>query len=349
MQNYFAAANTSDGFVSWFDDIFPPEALSRTYILKGGSGTGKSTLIKRAAALCEQAGGSVERFYCSSDPTSLDGVLLYTGEKNLAILDGTSPHVRDPRYPGAAEEIVNLGAFWDENALTARREEIVKLTDRKAALFQSAYRELAAAGAAARAWLHEAGGAILHEKLSAAARRLLEKRMKVCHVKPSNAPIRRVRGLSAISVDGEVYFDGAREGYTICHAADAAGCLPMLFDALILTAEQLGLDYDVAPMPLLPEHAEAIWFPKLRLCILSKTASEAKALNMARFVNREALSERGRMRALRRMEREFTDAALTRLSEAKRCHMALEKIYGAAMDFDKLNAATDALLKKIFS
>ena len=117
MSDYFAAANSAHGFVSWFDDIFAPETLGRTYILKGGSGTGKSTLMKRAAARCEEAGGEVERFRCSSDAASLDGVILRLGGDSAAILDGTAPHLRDPRYPGAA--VCGKRAIWPRWMRTA--------------------------------------------------------------------------------------------------------------------------------------------------------------------------------------------------------------------------------------
>ena len=349
MSDYFAAANSAHGFVSWFDDIFAPETLGRTYILKGGSGTGKSTLMKRAAARCEEAGGEVERFRCSSDAASLDGVILRLGGDSAAILDGTAPHLRDPRYPGAAEEIVHLGAFWDAGALRAHRAEIVALTKRKAALYADAYRSLAAAGLAAREVLAAAGGCLLSEKLDAAAHRLLCQRMKSHRVKPSGAPVRRIRALSAIATQGEVHFDGAREGYEICLAVDAAGSAPYLFDALLRAADALGLDYDRAPMPLLPERTEALTFPKLSLCVLSRTdAADVRPINMTRFLDRAALPDRAHLRSLRRLEREFTDAALAKLADVRRQHAALEEIYIAAMDFEAMGKMTDALLARMF-
>ena len=39
-KHFFAAANTSAGFVSFFDRVFDPNALSKLYILKGGPGVG---------------------------------------------------------------------------------------------------------------------------------------------------------------------------------------------------------------------------------------------------------------------------------------------------------------------
>ena len=123
IKRYFAAANSADGFVCWFDRIFTPDTIDRCFIIKGGSGTGKSTFMKRLAAEGEKRGYEAEYYYCSSDPTSLDGLILIRktmggeGLRTAAVIDGTAPHTRDPILPGAAEEIINLGDFWDEGML----------------------------------------------------------------------------------------------------------------------------------------------------------------------------------------------------------------------------------------
>jgi Mrp family chromosome partitioning ATPase len=53
MKKFFAAANTEMGFRSLFDEIFAPEKFRRIYILKGGPGTGKSTLMRNLGAVAE--------------------------------------------------------------------------------------------------------------------------------------------------------------------------------------------------------------------------------------------------------------------------------------------------------
>ena len=57
-KHFFAAANTSSGFVSFFDRLFDPKTLKKIYILKGGPGVGKSTLMKNAAKAAEKKGYS---------------------------------------------------------------------------------------------------------------------------------------------------------------------------------------------------------------------------------------------------------------------------------------------------
>ena len=113
--NFFASANTRFGFYSCFDDVFNRKEFEKIYIIKGGSGTGKSSLMKKIREKCEREGITSQGVLCSSDPDSLDG--LIAGEKTVAFIDGTSPHTTDPVYPGAIDRMVDLGNFWNEDIL----------------------------------------------------------------------------------------------------------------------------------------------------------------------------------------------------------------------------------------
>lgn len=351
MRNYFAAANTSRGFVCWYNDIFDPKKLDFVYIIKGGSGTGKSTLMKKLAAKAEEKGGICERYYCSSDPTSLDGIIAsMPNGKRIAMLDGTAPHTHDPKYPGAAEAIVDLGKYWCEDILKGQREEIIALSDKKAKLFGEAYGYFGAAGTLLLSSLSEARGALLSDKLNAACERLLLQRMHECRVKGSVGQV-SIRGLSALSTHGKVYFNSFDDAEKVYLVTDLWGTAPLLFEAMLNTAGKLGLNVCRAPIPLIPELTEALYFPELSLSIVSRTdKSDVKLLNMARFVERDLLS--GDMRVHRRLIKksaaELVETGLARLSEVRTVHGELEKIYMGAMDFTRLGEATRRLLETIF-
>ena len=75
-RSFFAAANTGDGFKSFFEKTFFSPTIERRYIIKGGPGTGKSSFLKRIALHAEDKGNDVEYYYCSSDTRSLDGIVL---------------------------------------------------------------------------------------------------------------------------------------------------------------------------------------------------------------------------------------------------------------------------------
>ena len=115
---YFLASNSCDGFISYFDTCFDPKDGWKSYIIKGGPGTGKSSFMKKIAKRAEEEGYSVHRCPCSSAPDSLDAVVI--PKLKVSVLDGTAPHVIDPKYPGAVENILNFGDFWNKEKLVAR-------------------------------------------------------------------------------------------------------------------------------------------------------------------------------------------------------------------------------------
>jgi len=87
---YFLGANSAQGFVSLYHELMDESRASAIYILKGGAGCGKSTLMKKVGEEMERQGFAVEYVLCSGDPDSLDGIVI--PEKAVAIVDGTAPH-----------------------------------------------------------------------------------------------------------------------------------------------------------------------------------------------------------------------------------------------------------------
>ena len=88
--NFFAGANSGDGFQNLFPQMVDMEDTYDFMVLKGGPGVGKNTFMREVGRAMEQAGTAVEYLWCSGDPDSLDGVVL--PEIRCAVVDGTSPH-----------------------------------------------------------------------------------------------------------------------------------------------------------------------------------------------------------------------------------------------------------------
>ena len=134
---YFPGGNTPEGFVSYYGDILSQEFAERIFCIKGGPGTGKSTLMKKIGDHYLNKGSSIECLKCSSDPYSLDGVVIK--ERNIAILDGTAPHITDPVNPGAIDEIVDLGKHFNDDKLIKNRRAISQLSNEISETFKHAY------------------------------------------------------------------------------------------------------------------------------------------------------------------------------------------------------------------
>lgn len=86
---YFLGGNTPTGFYSLYHQLSEPERLRALYIIKGGPGCGKSTLMRRVERHVQAAGLETEQALCSGDPDSLDAVMI--PGLGAALVDGTAP------------------------------------------------------------------------------------------------------------------------------------------------------------------------------------------------------------------------------------------------------------------
>ena len=90
---FFLGANSNIDFVSYFRQLQEQKSSMQLLILKGGPGSGKSSLMKRLLGYAESRGHKTEIIPCASDPDSLDAFIDYT--QNFAVMDGTSPHTEE--------------------------------------------------------------------------------------------------------------------------------------------------------------------------------------------------------------------------------------------------------------
>lgn len=141
IRHYYAGGNTAKGFYSFYDSAL--DGLNRVFILKGGPGTGKSSLMKAVGEKMLNEGFDIEYLHCSSDNDSIDGVI--NRSLQVGIVDGTAPHVIEPKAPGAIEEYVNLGVAWNSHMLREYKNEIVVLSEERSKKFQTAYATFAKA------------------------------------------------------------------------------------------------------------------------------------------------------------------------------------------------------------
>ena len=142
IRKIFPGANTANGSFNFFDNIIQGD-INRIFCFKGGPGVGKSSLMKKIAQEFIDRGYDVELHHCPSDPSSLDALLIK--KLGVVLLDGTSPHIVDPKNPGAVDEIVNLGEFWNVENLEKNKDEIIKVGKDISASFRRAYKFLKAA------------------------------------------------------------------------------------------------------------------------------------------------------------------------------------------------------------
>lgn len=138
MERYFLGGNTSEGFRGYFDS--ETERIGRVVLLKGGPGTGKSSLMKAVGRECARRGLDHELWLCSGDPESVDGI--YIKDADFAVTDATAPHAADARLPVIRESVIDMAAALDREKLLGARTKIEKLLSAKKEAYIRAYEHL---------------------------------------------------------------------------------------------------------------------------------------------------------------------------------------------------------------
>lgn len=353
-RNLFPGGNTSKGFYSFYRYILSQEDANRIICIKGGPGTGKSSLMKKIGKHFGEMGYSIEYHHCSSDNNSLDGVVIK--ELNIALLDGTSPHIVDPINPGAVDEILNVGVALDSDFLSKNKKDIIKLNKDIGKSFKRAYRFLGAARS-----VHEDWSILDSESLNPSATTdLINTIITSIPVDSSKTGFGSDRHIfsTAFTPDGIVSFneDLSKEAKDLIVISGGPGYKKT--EILKQTGSYLqnkGYFVEYLHDPFIPERLENILVPELSLGIftsneISKITYPSVTYKMSDFCNKAALTNRvDEVLYDKKQFDELVAKALSCIKNAKSLHDQLETYYVQAMDFSIVDTLYDETIKKIES
>ena len=341
--SYFAAANGYTGFRSYFNDVFDPNNYTALYIIKGGPGTGKSSFMKRMISELEPLADECEAIYCSSDPASLDGIIIKKGASCAGVIDGTSPHSRDPVFPGAVDKIVNLGDNWNDELLCDNAEIVKALGKSKAKHYRCAYEYLAIAGTLTRAVdktireIYDGN----YDKISSIAKQITHVGGKVTK-----------RLISSYGKDGFGSLNTIENIATDLYSVVGIYGSEYVFMAhLCDMLNQAGASYTLFPSALDGEKADAVFIPQLNIAFTTQRfsmISDDHVIDTSRELNQKKLTEeRERLEFLWGEREAMLWNSTDRFKKASDEHLKLERIYASAMDFSKNDRAYDICLAEI--
>lgn len=331
-RDYFAALNSSEGFINLFPVIFSRKSFRYVFIIKGGPGTGKSTLMRRIAEHFARHGCDVDRILCSSDPDSLDGVII---NKAVAVIDGTPPHLEEVQLPCAADEAVTLYYAMDRAALMEKREEIENYINIKKKGYDTAYGHFRNAGR-----ILQLRDGILSEYINREEIYKLAKRLSRGAKRGKMIPI-TVRAFSG---------KGETELETLASDAEpmliknprGAGEYAVRVISGILSRENV--EYLGSICHLAPEYCD-----RLSLCgKYIKPCSEGR--DIMRYYDRRGIKAvKNRLTLLEKLIACNKKAGLDALHECALAHEKLEEIYRSNTDFEKVDRVYADLICKITS
>ncbi len=324
VKKYFPGANTGCGFVSRFGGIVPPwEKPQYTYVLKGGPGVGKNTLMKTVASRAMQKGYTVEEFHCASDPDSLDAVRVI--ELGTVLLDGTAPHSIDPVLPGVEDEIIDLGHFKNRTEFAVHRGELQVLFQQNKAHYAVAYAMLGAAKHLKKQALASAQASIDMDKM----RRWLSDFFKGAE----RGSHRKLFARSATPI-GVVDYTETYLPHDVLLLSGIVGEIALTEAEKLLGGKRAEIGYDF----VLPDQPRSLLAGGKALaignggetckgfCVSPMPDSVTFCLEQAEILVERATAE---------------------LAKSLAAHDAIEAIYRPYVDYDRVNAERDALLDKL--
>lgn len=346
---YFLGANSPAGFYSLYDQLIDRESARGLYILKGGAGCGKSSLMRRVARHAEAAGYAAEYILCSGDPESLDAVIF--PELKTALVDGTAPHVIEPKFPGVVERYVNLGKYYDSEGLQEVRAAVIEETKGYQKHYKRCYRCLSAA-----AELESDNRELLltretEARLVKRARGILSRELK------GNGGGGEVtqRFLGAVSCAGQtVLWDTVDAQCRRVYALeDSFGLAHTMLAPILAAASARDFAVVACPDPMAPDRLMHVLLPELELAFVTSTPERPYPGRPYRRIRLDAMAEetyrqfRSRVRFARKVSAALKEEAIAALEQAKARHDALEALYNPHVDFEGVYALADELAAQI--
>ncbi|MBO4419735.1 MAG: hypothetical protein J5789_07925 [Oscillospiraceae bacterium] len=345
---YFLGANTPEGFRSEYGTLQRDPRIQRLLIVKGGSGCGKSTLMKTLGTRAEEYGWAVERILCSSDPDSLDGLVI--PEAGLALVDGTAPHVVEPALCGCGANYVNLGKYYRETQLRPLIPAIRAAKAANAVCYGPAYGCLRAAAALSRARRQLLGRERIRAVTEEALAQLADRKLPRAETPGGE---RRVY-LSGITPDGLLSLP-LGEG-RIWAIQDSHGVGGGLIRTLADRWREAGEDVVLAMDPLDPDAPAGVFLPGRGQGWLRVHPAFPGPRQAMLRLDLDAPLEEGLpdslsagMEELSALEHRLLREAAGWLRQAKAHHDLIEELYRPAVDFAGVTRETELLCRELFA
>ncbi|EMJ6829303.1 TPA: ATP-binding protein [Clostridioides difficile] len=344
----FPGGNTSQGSYSFFDYIIP-ENVKRVFCLKGGPGVGKSSLMKKIYKEFLHRGYDIDLYHCPSDPSSLDGLVIK--KLGVVLMDATAPHTMDPKLPGALDEIINLGDYWNTEELEKNKQEISVYDKDISNSFKRAFKFLKSAEPIFRDIEEKYSDCMDYGKVNLVTEEFIK---RLFDGVKSTGNLKREKHLfgSAITPVGcldytENILKDVNKVYYL--AGEIGTGKTTLLNKVYKKAIEKGLNVEVYHYPLIPEKIETVLLTDLDIGItISTTFKEEETIDLNQFLNREKLLKYEE--DIKFDEKVLDDLicwAVLNLKRAKSKHDIIESYYSPNMRFDEVGKLRDKLIKRI--
>ncbi len=349
---YFLGSMTPHGYIGTEHTLHDPHDGWYAYLLKGGPGTGKSTLLRRLYETHGMSDVGAEVFCCSSDPSSLDAVRLPAFK--TVMLDATAPHTLEPLCWGAAEQLVPLSQCLNHRMLQPLLPALLTLLEEKRILLEQARQHLATAASLIADNRRTEQDHIDFSKIDHLVRRFSQTEWEKTETEGTTV----TRFLSAVTPDGWwTFFDTVQalcpRLYVIQDENGTAA--RYLLQRLCAAAVTDGQTCIACPSPLFPHDGpEHLLLPAVGVGFLTSSSLHKvdfpvyRRIHASRFLDSEYIQrKRRRLSFCRRAATDAITGAVDALEQAATVHGTIESHYRTAMDWTQYRTLSDQLLAEL--
>jgi hypothetical protein len=308
-------------------------------------------------------GFDVEFHCCSSDNNSLDGVVIPA--IRVALIDGTTPHIVDPKNPGAVDEIIYLGDFWDETRVRKHKDDILKTNARLKRLYRIAYSALKEAKVIRDEWESYVSESMIANQVNKAVANLLQAIFN--GVAPRYERPAKARHLFATAITPNGIITGHVESllhdvqqlYAIC--GEPGSGVPQVLARITDMAYSKGLHTQLYHCPFNPANIDLVILPEIKVASMNVHPPHtfdpssipnltAMTLNLSAYIDQEKLSIYAHeISSATYRYQACLDRAVSYIRQAKLTHDYMESFYVPAMNFEAINSKRQEILQRIIS
>lgn len=339
--DYFLGGIGPAGYTGFFDPLIDNDSPLRAYLIKGGPGCGKSSLMRRMANRALAAGHDVELVHCAGDPDSLDGVICPS--MGFIMLDGTAPHVLEPTIPVAKQAVISLYHCIDRS-VADDFSQLRPLFEKNAQFTARARRFITATGSLHYDVTRTAASALNVLKATRYASNLATKWLPR---HGTDAGREQLRFSCAFTPAGIVDYTTAN--YARCRSVhifeDRFGpAAQMMLDTIRRHALESGLDIVTSRSPMdAYDKIDSIYVPSLSVAFIHSSylspihIPDVHLIHDRRFYDETKLTEcQKRLSFCKRAALELISEGCALIAEAKNIHDKIETFYISHFDFEQL-------------
>lgn len=259
----------------------------------------------------------------------------------------------DPKNPGAVDEILNLGEYWNETGLVRDKDKIINYNKQIRMSFNSAYRYLKSAKEMQDDMEVIIGEGIDREKLNKLKMKLRNELVGGVRTINKNGITRHLFD-SAITPDGLVdYIDTIIQSSLICYYLKG-GIGTVSSEILAYLAAEYnmkGYNVELYHQPLNPDRLQTLVVEDLNVAVTINPKMEAtayKAEDLDAVIDSAKYKDKADMLA---KDEEFCtrmlEEGVSRIKQAKLLHDDMEKSYVGSMDFEGVAILRNKTVERI--